>query len=213
MTDEEVQKVTENIEIEITGEKEVEKVFPKQKYPEFISKMEGILEEVAFQTPFEIKQSFIEDELRVFETYFIPATRSFVSDFDDMRLDRISRFRYRRHRFENTDITLAQFSSIYRDLLRGFEYLDEFQELLKGSVEKRNERKILFRTKDNQAVIDIANISSGQKELFPLLLILQHILKNKQPHFLIIEEPEAHLFPKDQRLIFDTIIEIINQAG
>ena len=154
------------------------------------------------------RQKLFFKDLGILNTIFIPATRSFVSDFDNLRL-RILR-PYYSFRMEGGDISLYNFSEIYRRLLRIFESLDEsYHKLMKGKVKKIIENKISFFIGNQE--LDISEISSGQKELFPILLILQDIIQFKKSCFLIIEEPEAHLFPKDQRDIFEHIIEAINK--
>ena len=44
-------------------------------------------------------------------------------------------------------------------------------------------------------------------------MFLEDLIERKQRGFLIIEEPEAHLFPKYQKELFYKIISVINQTG
>ena len=209
LNNEEIKKETENLAIEISGEKEIEEVLPKQKYNDYIENASKIFNEVTIKMPNEIKDDFW-GKLRLLWTLFIPATRSFVSDFDDLRLRRFGIYR-RHYENERTDITLVNFSNVYRRFIPGFKALDKHKELIKGQIKKIHKDKISFSV-DNQE-LDISELSSGQKELFPILMILQQIEKSKEPYFLIIEEPEAHLFPKDQRRIFDELVAVINKTN
>ena len=65
----------------------------------------------------------------------------------------------------------------------------------------------------NKQILNVDQVSSGQKEIIPLVVILQELTKLKQPLLLIIEEPESHLFPRDQRELFNLIIEMANKTG
>ena len=92
-----------------------------------------------------------------------------------------------------------------------YQKLDKsYTHLIRGDVSRGTMYKIVFSNKNQK--LDISQVSSGQKELFPILLILQQITQRKEAHLLIIEEPEAHLFPKDQKAIFDILIEAINKS-
>ena len=158
-----------------------------------------------------VKNNFFK-ELNILNTIFVPATRSFVSDFDELRLSRLNRMPD--DRFQAGDKTLRLFSETYRSLLRNFKKFptDIENSLLKGTViqdEDYNDISIYFEKQK----IDSSQWSSGQKEVFPILLILQHIVVSQRPYFLIIEEPESHLFPKDQRIIFENIIESVEQTN
>ena len=153
-------------------------------------------------------------EFNMLPIVFIPATRSFVSDFDELRLRSAHRSalarRRNRHDQLNSDITLSFFSETYRQHLRFFKKLDKkYHPIMQGKVIKKpTSGKLAFIT--NGQTLDITEISSGQKELFPILLILQGILNAKQEKLIIIEEPESHLFPENQKAILDLIVEVAN---
>ncbi len=54
---------------------------------------------------------------------------------------------------------------------------------------------------DSDVAIEIEMTSSGQMEAWPLVMVAQGLFglpENERPHFLHIEEPEAHLHPKAQ---------------
>ena len=161
---------------------------------------------------YNVKKEFFK-KLALLPVIFIPATRSFVSDFDGMRLRHLNRPSMGRYsNFPVGNQSLRMFSDTYGRYLTGFEKLDKNHvTLIKGNVHKETVNRIIFSV--NGQKLDISQVSSGQKELFPILLILQEIVARKDPNLIIIEEPEAHLFPKDQRAIFDTIISAINKSG
>ena len=200
-----------NREIQMIKEdlKELENKYSKT------DKLQKILEEMEDdkeRNSIDIEKEFYR-KLGILPLIFIPATRSFVSDFDEMRLERLNRPIRRNDNFSSGNRGLKIFSNDYRRYLRRFKILNEnYISLMRGKVTKDEKtQKLIFKQK-NQS-LDISQISSGQKELFPILLVLQEIMERKNPHLLIIEEPEVHLFPKDQRRIFDLIVKIINETG
>ena len=72
---------------------------------------------------------------------------------------------------------------------------------------KKTGKKIYF---DERHWVKLMYGSSGQQEaLWILLLVFIIILENKNA-FVIIEEPEAHLFPKAQRKIVNLIALMVN---
>ena len=170
---------------------------------------------------FDVLDTFYQT-LNILPMVFIPATRSFVSDFDEMRLRRLNiGLHTRGHYLElpEGNKTLRMFSDTYRRYLRTFDKLsDDYATLMRGKVIKDSNTDRLHYVVDEPKVVDkqtlpLSEISSGQKELFPILLILQRLIDTKKPHLLIIEEPEAHLFPKDQKAIFDTILNASKQTN
>ena len=82
------------------------------------------------------------------------------------------------------------------------------QEILKRIIPvKKTGKKIYF---DERHWVKLMYGSSGQQEaLWILLLVFIIILENKNA-FVIIEEPEAHLFPKAQRKIVNLIALMVN---
>ena len=82
------------------------------------------------------------------------------------------------------------------------------QEILKADYTSEEDgEKIYF---DERHWVKLMYGSSGQQEaLWILLLVFIIILENKNA-FVIIEEPEAHLFPKAQRKIVNLIALMVN---
>lgn len=59
--------------------------------------------------------------------------------------------------------------------------------------------------------VPLANASSGQQEVLPMLLVLSEFAVLRKTTF-FVEEPEAHLFPNSQRLIMRLLATIYNDA-
>lgn len=97
---------------------------------------------------------------------------------------------------KNTDVDLAY--SLVRKILRG-DYVNE-----------SDGEKLYYNTHN---YVKLMYASSGQQEvLWILLLIFIRILEQKRI-FLVLEEPEAHLFPTAQRDIIELIALLINSTG
>ena len=97
---------------------------------------------------------------------------------------------------KNTDVDLAY--SIVRKVLRG-DYVNESD----GEKLYYNDREY----------VKLMYASSGQQEvLWILLLIFIRILEQRKI-FLVLEEPEAHLFPSAQKDIIELIALLINSTG
>jgi predicted ATP-dependent endonuclease of OLD family len=60
--------------------------------------------------------------------------------------------------------------------------------------------------------IPLNSASSGQQEVLWILLIVQFLLREKRRSFLIIEEPEAHLFPATQKKVINLLALLHNKA-
>lgn len=85
--------------------------------------------------------------------------------------------------------------------------LDLVQHVLKGKyVFKDNEERLYI---DEEHYVKINYTSSGQQETVWIFNILLHILANNTKAYIILEEPEAHLYPESQK----SIIEILAMMG
>ncbi len=80
--------------------------------------------------------------------------------------------------------------------------------ILKGEYHyDRSGEKIFY---GNNKYVRLKFASSGQQESLWILLLLFVIVLEKQNTFLVIEEPEAHLFPEDQKEISKLIALVSN---
>jgi len=89
--------------------------------------------------------------------------------------------------------------------------IDLINKILKGRYhyEKGNER-IIHR---NDVSTPITVASSGQQESLYILLTLFDVLFNQKSYTIIIEEPEAHIYPAAQQLFMELIALIIYATG
>jgi len=70
-----------------------------------------------------------------------------------------------------------------------------------------NENRIYF---SEDRYITMNSASSGQQEVFPVLLLLANALLTEKNHCITIEEPEAHLYPYAQHSLVEFITRVYN---
>ena len=106
---------------------------------------------------------------------------------------------------KSLEITAIQHS---KEVKKAVVYLME--SILKGQYrcENGNER-LIYR--DNVS-IPITSASSGQQECLYILIALLFVFCDIKGFTIIIEEPEAHLYPEAQKLLMELIAVIINNT-
>jgi len=83
--------------------------------------------------------------------------------------------------------------------------------VLRGSYRFRNGSEFLEFSSGHKSPINFS--SSGQQEVLWILLFIFIFILQKRKVFLVIEEPEAHLFPVAQKQVVDLIALLANQAN
>ena len=172
------------------------------------SMLPGIYGLLLFQ---EIKKVFTKDNY-----IYIPAGRSFFTMLSKNIFSII----------ENgveIDYIFTQFGGLFQNTKKEFENLNKkiskkdllfienrYKELLKGTYAFEDDEDRIYINKDE--FLPLNQISSGQQELLPALLILLSVLNSKTSTTIIFEEPEAHLFPKDQQRLVELLIYVLNHT-
>lgn len=87
---------------------------------------------------------------------------------------------------------------------------DIVNSILKGSYRYQNGTERIDFGNGQSTLINFA--SSGQQEVVWILLLILLLILNQRKVFLVIEEPEAHLFPVAQKQMIDLIALLSNQA-
>jgi len=84
------------------------------------------------------------------------------------------------------------------------------ESILKGKYRCENGNEKLVYGDNNS--IPITSASSGQQECIYILIALLFVLCDTKEYTVIIEEPEAHLYPAAQKLLMELIALIINNT-
>jgi len=105
-------------------------------------------------------------------------------------------------------IDMPERKGIFYPLAKEFE-----QELIKGEIIVRTRDEYLYpeiRYNYHDAEIPLHRASSTVSELAPLFLYLKYIIEPRS--ILIIEEPEAHLHPANQRILAKYLVRLIRKG-
>jgi len=81
-------------------------------------------------------------------------------------------------------------------------------QILKANYRFENGNERLYY--GNDASVPVTTASSGQQEILYMLLTLFSVLRDIGQKIIIIEEPEAHIFPAAQKLFMEIIARVIN---
>lgn len=104
---------------------------------------------------------------------------------------------------KKTSSAEIDFSSVYRAQKL-------VTEILKGEyVNDKNGERIYYSP---QKFVKLVQASSGQQEALWIVLMIFSIILNRQRVYLVIEEPEAHLFPNAQKKMLELIALMINST-
>lgn len=86
------------------------------------------------------------------------------------------------------------------------------KEILKGEYRIINGEERLYLEEDNEKYVKINYTSSGQQEILWIVNLLYYIVSSKTKAFIIIEEPESHLYPDAQKVIMELIAIAANNG-
>lgn len=132
-----------------------------------------------------LMNDFIE-RIRILQKQYSQKMEDLVNDKKKMSL-------------ENIDFqAVHQAMGLVRDILKG-EYVNE-----------KNGEKIYY---EEHKFVKLIQASSGQQEALWIVMMIFSIVLNQQKVFLVIEEPESHLFPTAQKKVLELITLMINATG
>ncbi len=168
------------------------------------------------------KCNSIFDEYR--ELIFIPAGRSLLSTLSDqLQVINSRNLDFLMRTFlDKINIVRPIFNKSLSDIIKERRLLTQYKidynktklaeeiisKILKGKYQyDKDGEKIFF---DTNKYVKMNFSSSGQQESLWILLLLFIIILEKQNVFIVIEEPEAHLFPEAQKEISNLIALMSN---
>ena len=167
--------------------------------------------------------NYIDKEEKQFcgSQFFIPSGRSFFANLQSNIFSFLSENR-------TLDPFLIEFGSIYEKFKAINRAVSEKDKKTSNEVERliteilgsyySREKNKDFLVHEDKRKVNLANASSGQQEILPLLIILK-LLINQNIGFgennvtLYIEEPEAHLFPSAQNKIVKLLARLCNSRN
>lgn len=159
-------------------------------------------------------------------TIYIPANRSLmtyllnnsynVNNIDKSIVPFIDMVHWHRNNFNEPlkkliakkKATLAEGETINEEALYKIEELSK--RIIKGELKYDNRPMIYF---DGEKKVDLTYSSSGQQESVWIIQMIMVAIFNNQPTTLIVEEPEAHLFPEAQRVMIEIMSIFSNIPG
>ncbi len=128
-------------------------------------------------------------------------------------IERISKIKNIFKKYGDIEGLIATYWNTKEEKKLFVEIQKKINSILKGdySIDQYGEKIIL--DKETGRYVLLNNASSGQQEIIRILQDLFLVLIENQKGLRIIEEPEAHLFPKAQKLVIELLALFANQGN
>ncbi len=109
-------------------------------------------------------------------------------------------------------ISKKSFATKFKDSKKNDSWFDNAHKILSGDYIHKDDTDYIKTTWGE--TVELKDASSGQQEVLPLLFAI-YDFPHKEPknQLLIIEEPEAHLYPTAQRALVKMIAEVARKKG
>ncbi|WP_308915965.1 ATP-binding protein [Jannaschia sp. LMIT008] len=152
------------------------------------------------------------------QVLFVPASRSFYSTVSEELFTFLASD-------ERVDPLTAQFGSFYEfakrrisgefhgipDRKRTLKVRETIEPVIDGNFVRVKSRDYI---ETRWGRVPLRSASSGQQEALPLLLsLLEYPVRANRNQLLIVEEPEAHLFPEAQKYILDLMARAARESS
>lgn len=109
----------------------------------------------------------------------------------------------------SSEIRSSNQSKVSQNILTFF--IQHAEYILQGKYSNaEGNEKIVYGTQNSEVPLNVA--SSGQQESIRIIQDLLYLLLENQKSFRIMEEPEAHLYPKAQKNLVELMALIINKT-
>lgn len=175
------------------------------------------------QIQIEVNDVFRNDD----EIIYIPAGRSLLASMSDI-LGEIS--------LTNMDLTMLEFIILIRTTRNKFgtklpEMVKDYTKTVKGQIDNNSVKlannliheilkadytseidgeKVYY---DDYHWVKLMYASSGQQEVLWILMLAFSVILERKQVFMVIEEPEAHLFPTAQKDVINLIALMVNSTN
>lgn len=180
-------------------------------------------ESVAQKIDMEVNRIFEQD----YTSVFIPAGRSLLATnseffhmmtpnkYDIIMNDFIGRIMLLQKQYSQSMEDIVKDRKKFSSEEIDFQSVDKaivlVKKILKGEyINEKNGEKIYY---ESGKFVKLIQASSGQQESLWIVLLIFSIILNNQKVYMVIEEPEAHLFPTAQKDIMELIMLMINTTG
>ena len=177
-----------------------------------------------------LKQQFKERLYKLFENdaeiTYIPAGRSLLATMSEQLHD---------FSISDMDLTMQEFINLIRNTKSKFgskipDIVKDYTKTVKGQINNNSLEtaydliKKIFKADytsesegekiyfDERHWVKLMYGSSGQQEVLWILMLAFIIILEKRKSFVVIEEPEAHLFPEAQKNVVDLISLMLNST-
>jgi len=137
---------------------------------------------------------------------FIPASRAIAAITNNIRS---------RDRFIQEFMNLKEFALSFNDLGGiSSETVNNILQFNNISLEDEKDKQPVFKLLNGRSISSL-ELSSGQQELLYLLLLIDDLKRTKFTYgyhaSIFIEEPSAHLFPKEQKETIEFLVSSFNE--
>ncbi|MCL1967361.1 MAG: ATP-binding protein [Fibromonadales bacterium] len=120
---------------------------------------------------------------------------------------------------EYYDYYMNEFNNLaeYLKRIKKSRYEKEIKEILKAEMKINGDIHFVYKDANGVTIreVEIANAASGQQEVAYILLLLSKLFDFKyrygEQHYIFIEEPEAHLFPREQKRVLELIGNVFSE--
>ncbi len=155
------------------------------------------------------------DGLSIPSVLYVPASRLFFATIQDNPFQFFDKKTYSfdslLRKFGNFWVNQKKdFSDEFKNPKRDKDWFKDASKVLAGSYTHRNDIDYIKTTWGE--TVELKDASSGQQEVLPLLsAIYAFPQKTEKNQLLIIEEPEAHIYPLSQRILIKMIAEVARE--
>ena len=156
----------------------------------------------------------IEFKKDIGEKIFLSESLAFLLDMKELLFEQLLSNTSRSLEENYSDKRFFDLIKLYKNSLDKVDKITDkdLLEILRGQLVKTFDKDFIkFKPNNIEKEINISAISSGQKNILPMAVILE-ANKDKKNMSLFIEEPESHLFPTDQKKLIEFLVKFAKKT-